>query len=199
MNQVNPLYGLVVCGGQSSRMGADKSLLDYHGQPQRYYLYDMLGKICDKVFISCNEQQANEIPGKYQVIVDDIKYGDTGPMGGLLSAFSKKPDTSFLVVGCDYPLIKGKDLAKLMAAMTDEDFAISYFNPEPQIREPLLAIYSEKSAELLADQFKTGNYSLNHFLKSVHAKTVIPDNPQILKSIDTPEAYRQMVESLKKS
>ena len=36
------MNGLVLSGGQSSRMGTDKALIDYHGIPQYAYVYDLL-------------------------------------------------------------------------------------------------------------------------------------------------------------
>src|SRR6478735_6633462 len=97
------LYGLVICGGQSTRMGTDKSLLDYYGKAQRYYVHEMLQPFCEKVFLSCNEQQAATITGNYETIADAPAYSDIGPMAGLLSAFGQYPDKAFLVVACDYP------------------------------------------------------------------------------------------------
>ena len=93
------LNGLVLAGGKSERMGTDKSLLAYHGRPQREHLYDMLLPVCQKVFVSCNTaQNANmEIPG-----IEDRFLG-LGPMGGLLSAFQSAPDAAWLTVAGDMP------------------------------------------------------------------------------------------------
>ncbi|MBK8495728.1 MAG: NTP transferase domain-containing protein [Chitinophagaceae bacterium] len=41
-NIITNTYGLVLCGGNSSRMGTDKSMLQYYDKPQRYHVYDML-------------------------------------------------------------------------------------------------------------------------------------------------------------
>ena len=194
----NPLSGLVVCGGESSRMGVDKSLIDYHGKAQRYYLYEMLESLCDQVYISCNEHQSSSIPEYYQVIQDHDNYKNTGPMAALLSAFDKYPDGSLLVVGCDYPLIKKDDLTRLIEASKSDIKALSYYNPENQIREPLLAIYKSECAPFLMSQYQSGNYSLNDFLKSVDALIIKPDSIQILKSIDTPESYLRTISELKK-
>ena len=68
-------YGLVLCGGKSTRMGTDKSMLQYHSKPQRYYVYDLLFPLCEKVFISCNEQQSSTIEVGYDYIQDDIAFG----------------------------------------------------------------------------------------------------------------------------
>ncbi|RYE15297.1 MAG: molybdenum cofactor guanylyltransferase, partial [Sphingobacteriales bacterium] len=111
---MSSLYGLVVCGGKSTRMGTDKSILNYHGQPQRYHLYNMLNTLCERSFISCNGEQATTIPDKYAVIVDDDKYGDIGPMKALLTAIDKHPNKSFLVVGCDYPYQNENELRRLI-------------------------------------------------------------------------------------
>src|SRR5688500_5883519 len=110
------LYGLVVCGGKSSRMGTDKSLLDYYGKPQRYYEYDMLKTLCEDVYISSNADQYSGIPSSFNALPDNARFGEIGPMAGQLSAFELFPNASFLAVGCDYPLLQMEDLQDLINA-----------------------------------------------------------------------------------
>jgi len=64
------LYGLVLSGGKSTRMGTDKGLIKYHGVPQREYLYDLLSQVCEETFISLREEQEAELPSRMQTIVD---------------------------------------------------------------------------------------------------------------------------------
>jgi molybdenum cofactor guanylyltransferase len=184
------IYGLVVCGGRSSRMGTDKSLLDYHGKPQRYYLYDLLTKITGKVFISCNKSQSEEIPAGYNFIVDAEKYRDTGPMAALLSAFEQYPDASFLVVGCDYPFITKNDLIKLLKDNDSEWIASAYYNEKENFYEPLLGFYKNSCTSILKEYFDNGNYSINNFLKNIQAPKIMPSTPEIIKSADTFEDYQ---------
>ncbi len=195
----NLIYGLVVCGGKSSRMGTDKSLLDYHGQAQRYYLYNLLEQITDKVFISCNMEQAPGIPAEYEFIVDSEKFQDIGPMAAVLSGFDQYPDASFLVVGCDYPFIRKNDLKELAKVIAYTASGAAFYNESAMLYEPLLASYPNRSAPVLRHYFEQGEFSLNCFLKNVHANKLVPDSPEIIKSIDTLAEYREAVSSLKKS
>ena len=57
----NALYGLIMCGGKSSRMGTDKSRIVYQQKEQQYHVYQMLQTFCEKVFISCNAEQGKTI------------------------------------------------------------------------------------------------------------------------------------------
>src|SRR5688572_22170139 len=91
-------HGLVLCGGQSARMGTDKSLLVYHDKPQRYHVCEMLGSFCEKVFISCNEKQADSMQDGHDFIIDLPAFHNTGPMAGLLTAYSTYPGKNFLVL-----------------------------------------------------------------------------------------------------
>ena len=107
------LHGLVVCGGQSTRMGMDKSELQYHNVPQREWLYELLQPLCEDVHISCNAEQAAAIGDSLPTITDATAYRHIGPMAALLSAYRLFPDDSFLLLGCDYPYIKRGDIQKL--------------------------------------------------------------------------------------
>jgi molybdopterin-guanine dinucleotide biosynthesis protein A len=196
MNFISPLYGLVISGGLSTRMGADKSLINYHGKPQRYYLYDMLTTLCGKAVISCNKIQAKEIPERYGVIIDSDKYEQIGPMGGLLSAFEKYHEASFLVVGCDYPFIKAADVQILIDSYKTSDLASTYYNEKEQIREPLLGLYKAGCNELLSKQFGQKDYSLNRFLKNVNSVKILPSSPEIIQSVDNPEQYQDALNTI---
>ena len=98
------LYGLVLAGGQSSRMGEDKALLKYHGQTQLEYGYKLLEKFCAKTFISINHKHsAEKTRKKFPFIIDQFEQG--GPLNGIASALSAHPDKAWLVIACDLPLL----------------------------------------------------------------------------------------------
>lgn len=193
---MNPIYGLVVCGGKSTRMGQDKSLLVYHGQPQRYHLYEMLDKLCERVFISCNKEQFSNIPDKYATIVDEPEYEGIGPMASLLSAFKQYPDASFLVVGCDYPLITENYLQRLIKVKDEVIFATSYYNSSTSFYEPLLCHYQNIIKSKFEFYFKQNNYSLQFILKELEANIIIPDDLSVITSVDTPYEYEKVLKQL---
>jgi molybdopterin-guanine dinucleotide biosynthesis protein A len=190
------LFGLIVCGGESSRMGMDKSLMVYHDQPQRYHLYTMLQPLCDRVFISCNKKQAPAIPPEYEQITDLEEYENIGPMAALLSAFSNYPDNDFLVIACDYPFLTVNDLQHLLDARKPAHPAVSFFNTETQMKEPLLAVYSNACHPELIRHFDRKEYSLRQFLQDMNAEKVKPSSAEILTSVDTPEAYHEALRLL---
>lgn len=181
------INGLVLCGGQSVRMGRDKAFIDYHGKAQCYHVYEMMQQVCDEVFLSCNATQKEKLSKQYQYIQDNATFANAGPMTGLLSAFHLQADSAFLVVGCDYPYFTQQDMMALQEARSPAYDAVCYLNPESNFEEPLLAIYEKSCAPLLLDYYKQGNTSLRHFLKTVRTKRILPLNIKAIKSIDIPE------------
>ncbi|MBT8186826.1 MAG: NTP transferase domain-containing protein, partial [Croceitalea sp.] len=112
MKNTTKLYGLVLSGGKSTRMGSDKGLLTYHGIPQRDYAYSLLNELCDSTFLSIRSEQEAEIKKEYKVIIDQDKY--RGPLNGILSAHEAHPEAAWLVLACDLPLITKSSLQRLI-------------------------------------------------------------------------------------
>jgi molybdenum cofactor guanylyltransferase len=186
-----PLLGVVACGGKSSRMGSDKGLLDYFGQPQRYRIYEMLLPYCQFVMLSINKDQAQGVPNPYASVVDLEKYANIGPMASILTPFSIFPDADLLVIGCDYPWISEPEIDLFLKKISNESIAAGFYNEDDRY-EPLLAWYSNKCAAPLLESYENGQYSLQCFLKTHGAQKYLPSNSNAVISVDRPEQYEQI-------
>src|SRR5690606_850124 len=134
------LYGLILSGGMSSRMGVDKARLEYHGRPQVQYLYELLHGLGLKTYVSCRSEQAHN-PEYHNLSVITDRFLGFGPLGGILSAQAAHPDKAWLVVACDLPLITTETMQELIAARDPMKQATAYYNLERKHYEPLFAIY----------------------------------------------------------
>lgn len=123
-----PLYGLVLAGGRSARMGSDKAALDYHGRPQAAHACGLLAPFCARVFVSCRADQACDpaLAGLPQL--HDAQEG-LGPLGGILTAFAAHPQAAWLVVACDLPHLDAATLAHLVARRDPSRLATAFAGP----------------------------------------------------------------------
>ncbi len=179
------LYGLVLAGGQSTRMGTDKSVMDWHGKEQRYYIADLLQEYCDDVFISCRGEQQQEIDERYKTIVDSVD--GKGPMAGILSAFEQYNNVAWLVVACDLPLVNAETLQELIAARDVSKTATTYKSPYDGLPEPLITIWEPKS-KMVLEEFKGKGYNCPR-KALINSNTLIIDVPDehALMNANTPE------------
>ena len=170
------MNGLVLSGGQSSRMGRDKALIDYHGLPQYAYVYNLLLGFCDEVFISSKE---NKYP--LPTLLDDSKYENMGPIAGLLTAFDYQ-ETDWLVLAIDYPEIAAKDIEKLLAPHST--LAAVYYHPETDFFEPFIGCYRKEFKPFLFADYEQGNTSMQKLLHLTDIHKILPDNLEAIKSIN---------------
>lgn len=181
-------YGLIACGGQSIRMGSDKSLISYYNKPQRYHVYGMLQPFCEKVFISCNAKQSAGMEKGYELITDHSSYLGIGPMSALLTAFTSFPKKNILLVGCDYPFLTGA-LIRSFLNCCKGDLPVSFYNEQEHIYEPILAWYPCNCFTSLEKMFTAKQYSLQEFLRSSNAVKFYPLDKSSMISIDTREDF----------
>ncbi|SIS49737.1 molybdenum cofactor guanylyltransferase [Zobellia uliginosa] len=189
------IYGLVLAGGKSTRMGKDKGLIPYHGIPQRDYLYSLLGRVCEKTFLSIRPEQAEEMAEGLEVVIDENKY--RGPYNGLLSAHLQYPDVAWLVLACDLPLMDLKALQELIAARDPNMVATSFAQKENPLPEPLCAIWEPKAFKESLAYLESGNGTCpRKYLINSEVKLVFPDNPNVLLNANSEEEYKEAIVKL---
>ncbi len=179
-----PLNGLVLAGGKSQRMGQDKALLDYHGMPQQEHLYQLLSECCADTFLSLRPEQ-DEPPFEVSVIRDT--FTGLGPMGAILSAFRQAPDSAWLVVAVDLPLVDAAVLDELIGQRNPSKVATAFHNPATDFPEPLIAIWEPRAYPVLL-QFLAQGYSCpRKVLINSDMESVEIDNPIVLRNANRPE------------
>ncbi|HUQ65568.1 MAG TPA: formate dehydrogenase accessory sulfurtransferase FdhD [Flavitalea sp.] len=179
-------YGLVACGGKSTRMQHDKAFIHYNDQPQAYAAYDLLSNFCEEVYLCCSSSQSFVFDKHYKTLTDDPAFANTGPAAALLTAASKFRDEAFILLGCDYPFITQKDLSSFVNTIEDKTFAAAFFNDAAGVYEPLLAYYSSRGAAAFLQDFNIENLTLQEFLKKHNALKYSPADKRAIQSIDTP-------------
>lgn len=185
------LYGLVLCGGRSSRMGEDKSFLIYHDKPQYHHVYAILQQFCVKTFISCNAEQSKAIDKKFKTLEDGKAYANRGPATGVLTAFSKYPENDFLVIACDYPLLTDSEIKHFLESIPAQSTAAAFYNEKQQCHEPVVAWYSANAGSLI---IKAPELSLKQHLENVNAYKHTALDPASLTSADTQAAKQKIMQ-----
>ena len=183
-----PLYGLVLAGGKSTRMGEDKGLIDYHGKPQREYLAEQLTGVCEQVFYSLRPEQ--EAPADGQVIRDSIS--GLGPFGAIVSAFREHPNAAWMVVACDLPLLDKEGLQYLAQKRNTSKVATAYHNPATGWPDPLVTIWEPRAYPVLM-QFLTQGYSCpRKTLINSDIQTIEAQDTRILLNANSPEERKEV-------
>jgi molybdenum cofactor guanylyltransferase len=86
------ITGIILAGGQSSRMGTDKAMLQIDGKTLMERAIEICKPICHEILISSNNPKHENFG--FTVIPDEIK--NCGPMGGIYSCLKNLKPTGIL-------------------------------------------------------------------------------------------------------
>jgi molybdopterin-guanine dinucleotide biosynthesis protein A len=173
---------LILSGGQSSRMGEEKRLINYHGKPQEKYLFDLLSDYFSDVYVSINQNQTTDLP-----YIQDLDLPIKSPIVGIVSAFKHKPNVAWLVVACDMPFVDERAIEFLLKHRNTEKFATAFENPQEHFPEPLLTIYEPKIFPKLQEAINQGKKSPMKVLQNLDIELLQEFDSQWLMNINTIE------------
>ena len=194
---VPPLFGLVLTGGRSRRMGHDKATLTYgDASPQLERAMALLAPRVARAYVSVRADQADDpLRARFPQIPDTVP--NLGPIAGLLAAQARHPEAAWLVLACDLPLLDEMTLAHLVRQRAPARAATAYRSSRDGLPEPLCAIYEPRSRESVAAYVAAGRDCPRKFLLSADTLLLDEPNPRALDNINTPAEYGSAMQQLK--
>ncbi len=106
----------IQAGGESRRMGSDKALLLFLGQPMILRLLNRLASIADEVLVTSNQPENYRFLGLSPI--PDLLPG-FGALGGLYTALSAAGHPYVAVVACDMPFASPELFAVELATLRE--------------------------------------------------------------------------------
>lgn len=157
-----PMTALLLCGGQSRRMGTPKSFLPYEGSNFVEHRLASLRQLFQEILLVANN------PADYDAlevgVVKDI-IPQRGPLVGILSGLLVSRFEYSFVIACDMPLVDNRLIRQLCAARNNGSDVVVLKHADGV--EPLLGVYSRKLVPSLEEYIFSGKARAQDFLSGL--------------------------------
>jgi len=196
------LAGVVLCGGDSERMGRSKPLLDFGGESLLRRVVRIVSQAADPVVVSAAADQ--DLPGlDPAVLVVRDSVPDRGPLQGLaegLAAVGSRCHAAF-VCTCDAPFTTPAYIRRLGELLGRHDAVMPLSGDR---RHPLSAVYRVGVAAQAGRLLERDGRRMTELLDMIDVRFVTPDawgdlglDLDPLRNLNTPEDYRQALDEFR--
>ncbi|MCK6650149.1 MAG: molybdenum cofactor guanylyltransferase, partial [Bacteroidia bacterium] len=114
---MEPITGIILAGGKSSRMGTDKGIVELNNKALIEYVIETLREVTDQIIIIANNNHYDKFG--YEVYPDIIK--EAGPMGGIYTGLFYSTTEHNFILSCDTPLLNKNILKEIIATTQNND------------------------------------------------------------------------------
>ena len=196
-----PVTGVILAGGQSRRMGANKALMQLGDDSLIAHVIRRMRHVVDELLLITNS------PTEY-VHLDVPMHGDilpdTGALGGIYTGLTHASHDAVLCVACDSPFLEPKLLAYLASVLGEYDAVMPYTQSEtPADRndvqitlQTLCAAYSKRCLPIIASMLRDSELRVHALQERAHIKRISPEvwqdfDPEGMSffNINTPEDF----------
>jgi len=184
----------IQAGGASRRMGTDKALLPFLGQPLVQRVWQRVAPLADEALVTTNRPQDYRFLSLR--LVPDLAPG-RGALGGLYTALAAAHEELVAVVACDLPFASPAVLAAARDLLKDP--AVDAVVPRPDGgTEPFHAVYRRRTClPAVHRSLVSGRWRADSWWPAVNIRWLAPPeiaalDPEGLafRNVNTPEAFR---------
>lgn len=193
----NALVSVVIlAGGQSRRLGRDKSLLELGGEPLVQRVVARLAPLSDDLIVVANDPHRYEsLDLAVQFVVDEVR--GMGSLMGIYSGLRAALHSRALVVACDMPFLSVALLQYMISLAGGHDVVIPRID---QLLEPLHAVYSKTCLPSMAGLLDRRERKIVSFFEAVRVRYVETDeidrfDPEHLSffNVNRPEDWKRVL------
>ncbi|MEE0934680.1 MAG: molybdenum cofactor guanylyltransferase [Methanobrevibacter sp.] len=191
-NNENIKSCIILCGGQSRRMGRDKGSMIIQDKPMIKHILSTLNHEINEVVIVLNNQERIDRYSKFinptdytytiTFVEDEIK--GKGPMPGIMTGLSHISGKYALILPCDSPYVS-KNYITTIFSQIDEKYqaVVPYHDEENKLKtsEPLHSIYDKSIIPIIEDLVNEDVLHIKGLIEKIDAKFVLIDNKKIEK------------------
>jgi molybdopterin-guanine dinucleotide biosynthesis protein A len=181
-----------MAGGQSSRMGTDKSFVLFNGRPMIEVVIKAVAGLGDETLLITNKP--DEYAHLNLPMVGDV-YPDHGSLGGIFTAVHAATHPYTLVVACDMPWLNRPLLGYMIGLRETADIVVPRWEKFP---EPLHAIYSKTCLDPIEARLKAQQLKITGFFGQVAVRFVeraeieqFDRNGRSFANINSPEDLKE--------
>ncbi|MEI7596209.1 MAG: molybdenum cofactor guanylyltransferase [Bacteroidota bacterium] len=183
---MNSISGIILAGGESKRMGIEKSLVNYNEKKLIEYPIELLKKCCNEIIISSETDKLSEY--NFRKVADEK--GKFGPLSGIYSCLKASKTERNIIISCDMPLVSSELINYLIQIQSDAELVMPFYN---SLYEPLCAIYNKSLIPIIEDLFEQNDFSplrlipISNFRKAEINESQSFFNKQLFKNINSLE------------
>jgi molybdopterin-guanine dinucleotide biosynthesis protein A len=163
--------GFILSGGKSTRMGADKSLLEFDGRTLLDRALAVMAMVCDRVTIVGDPAKFANY--KADSVIADIFPG-CGPLAGIHTALAHTSCELNLMLAVDMPFVSPELLSFLLAAAASNAALVTV----PRVKDglqPLCAVYRRDFAGVAEQALRVGRYKIDAAFRDVLTRVIEED------------------------
>ena len=179
------LKAVILAGGESKRMGFDKSQIQYQkGVSQEKHLFKLLSNRNINTYIS-KEYNHKSKDKSEQIITDRLI--KMGPFGAIISAMMTDPNAAWLVIACDLPFLDGEIIDRLIKSRNPSKFATAFRGKDNPFPEPLITIYEPRSYRRFLSFMSLGYACPRKVLINSDIEEIVLNDLKPITNVNTPE------------
>lgn len=181
----------ILAGGPSSRMGRNKALLEFRGEPLLRRQIDLLSPLFEEVIVGANDP-APFAPFNVRVVPDQL--AERCALTGIHAVLKAARHPRVFVVACDMPFLNPALIRTLSSVPGEPDVVV----PESDRGlEPLHAFYGPACIEAIEACAGRGAWKVSDFYAQVRVERIrirdsewLVDGRSPFLNANTPEDWR---------
>ena len=179
------ITGIILSGGQSTRMGTDKALIQINEKTLLENEIDICKPVLSEILVSSN----NPDHGKFGAKIIPDEFTNCGPLSGIYSCLKQSETDWNFVISVDAAFVKPEFIQYLIDQIDDFDAIVPLHDNGI---EPLISMYHKNGLDEMLKHLKSGNFKMQNLINVINTKFVdsqkwIEKYPKIFRNLNRPE------------